>query len=149
MRKVWILLTATLVALALVGVGGVGVGPAGAKTSKPVSIDGKVNVKGKKDISGKTSATIDLEADDYYFEPTFVKVSPGEKVTIEIENEGSTTHTFTSDSLNVDQQISSGKSKKFTITVPSDAKAFEFHCDFHEDMGMKGAFYTKTGATAK
>ena len=144
MRKLWILPTT-----ALVVVGFVGIAPAGAKSSNPVSISGKVNVKGKKDISGKSKATIELEQDNYYFEPTFVKVSPGEKVTVELKNEGNTTHTFTSDSLNVDQSVSAGKSKKVTFTVPSDAKAFEFHCSIHESLGMKGAVYTKAGASAK
>jgi plastocyanin len=132
----------------LIVVGFVGISPAGAKSSNPVSVSGKVNVKGKKDISGKTSASIELEQDDYYFEPTFVKVSPGEKVTVELKNEGDTTHTFTSDSLNVDQQVSAGKSKKVTVTIPSSGNAFQFHCDFHESMGMQGAFYTKAGGKA-
>jgi plastocyanin len=143
MRKLWIPLAA--VALAL---GFVGVAPAGAKTTKPVTLDGKVNNKGTKNISGKKSATLDLEADDYYFKPTFVKVSPGEKVTIEMENEGGTTHTFTSDGLGVDQQLSAGKKKKFTVTVPSSGKVFQFHCSFHGSMGMQGALYTKAGGSA-
>src|SRR5262249_53363240 len=107
----------------------------------------KVNVKGTKDISKSKSASIDIEADDYYFGPTFVKVQPGEKVRVELENEGNATHTFTSDSLNIDQQVPPGKKAKFTITVP-DGGAFEFHCTFHQSMGMQGAFYTKAGATA-
>jgi len=144
MRKLWILLaTAGMV------VGFVGIAPAGAKSSNPVNVSGKVNAKGKKDISGKTSATIELEADNYYFNHTFVKVSPGEKVTVELKNEGNTTHTFTSDSLSVDQQVSAGKSKKITFTVPSNAKAFQFHCSIHESLGMRGALYTKTGVSAK
>jgi plastocyanin len=146
MRKAWIMLTVAVTALTVLGLAGSA--PAGAKTNKPVKIDGKVTVKGTKDISGKTTATLKLEADDYYFNPTFVKVSPGEKVTIEVENEGNAPHTFTSDGLSVDQQVSPGKSKKLTVTVPSDGSAFQFHCDFHEAMGMKGAFFTKAGATA-
>ena len=146
MRKVWILLVAVASTIAI---GSAGIGPAGAKTSKPVSLDGKVNAKGTKDVSGKTAVTLGIEADDYYFSPTFVKVSPGEKVTIEVENEGSAPHTFTSDGLNVDQQVSPGKTKKFTVTVPSSGAVFQFHCNFHESMGMQGAFYTKKGASTK
>ena len=146
MRKVWVLLVAVA---ATIAIGGVGIGPAGAKTSKPVSLDGKVNAKGTKDVSGKTTVTLDIEADDYYFSPTFVKVSPGEKVTIELENEGSAPHTFTSDGLSIDQQVSPGKTKKFTVTVPSSGAVFQFHCNFHESMGMQGAFYTKKGASTK
>jgi plastocyanin len=142
MRKLCTLLAASALAIGLFGVA-----PAGAKTTKPVTLDGKVNAKGTKDISGKSSATLELEADDYYFNPTFIKLAPGEKVTLTVKNEGDSTHTFTSDALNVDKQVSSGKSKKITVTIPSSGSAFQFHCDFHQSMGMKGAFYTKAGAT--
>ena len=145
MRKFWILLTVTLTGM---GVVGVGVGPAAAKASKPVTVEGKVNNKGTKDISSKKTASLELEADDYYFEPTFVKVQPGEKVRITLENEGKATHTFTSDGLNIDQEVAAGKKATFSLTVPSDGTAFQFHCSFHEGMGMQGAFYTKTGGTA-
>jgi plastocyanin len=145
MRKLWILSTTALFVVAFVGTAA---GPAAAKSSEPVSISGKVNVKGKKDVSGKTSATIELEADNYYFNPTFVKASPGEKITVEFKNEGNTTHTFTSDKLGVDKQLAPDKSTKFTFTVPSSGTAFQFHCSIHEDMGMKGAVYTKAGGKA-
>ncbi len=56
-----------------------GVAPAAAKTSKPVTLNGKVNNKGSKDISAKAKASLELEAGDFYFKPTFVKVKPGEK----------------------------------------------------------------------
>jgi plastocyanin len=158
MRKFLILVTGAVVAasvvgvgvvgVGVVGVGGLGVGPVGAKSSKPVQVDGKVNVKGTKDISAKKSASVEIEADDYYFEPTFLKVQPGEKVSITLENEGNATHTFTSDSLNIDKTVAPGKSAKVTVTVPTAGTAFEFHCDFHQSMGMQGAFYTKPGGTA-
>lgn len=141
MRKLLI-----LVAVSALAVGLLGIGSASAKTSKPVTLNGKVNAKGTKDLSGKSSATLELEADDFSFNPTFVKVNPGEKVTIKFKNEGSTTHTFTSSALSIDQQVSAGKSAKFTLTVPSTGDAFQFHCDFHESKGMQGAFYTKAGA---
>ena len=120
MRKLWILLTTALLAVTAVGVGGIGVGPAEAKTTKPVSIDGKVNVKGKKDISGKTAATIELEADNYYFNPTFLKVSPGEKVTVKFKNEGNTTHTFTSDKLGVNKRLARVQSVKKFAVLPNE-----------------------------
>lgn len=146
MRMRWIWLTTLIV---MVGIGSVGISPATAKTTKPVSLDGKVNVDGKKNISTKTSASITIGADDFSFSPTFVKVAPGQQVTIELENEGAAPHTFTSTRLDVDEQVSPGESTTFTITAPSDRKVFQFHCDFHESMGMQGAFYTKRGTAAK
>jgi plastocyanin len=148
MRRAWIVVATVLLAIGL-GVGGVGIAPAGAKSSKPVQVDGKVNVKGTKDISSKKFTSIEIEADDYYFEPTFVKVQPGEKVRITLENEGSAAHTFTSDALSIDQDVAAGKKVKFSITVPSDGTAFAFHCSFHQSMGMQGAFFTKAGGTAQ
>src|SRR5690349_9389743 len=137
-------------ALLVLGVGvGLGVGPASAKTSKPVNVSGKVNNKGTKDISAKKFTTLELEADDYYFDPTFVKVQPGAKVRITFKNEGTTTHTFTSDALSIDQDVAAGKTARFSLTVPTEGTAFQFHCSFHESMGMQGAFYTKAGGTAK
>jgi plastocyanin len=144
LRRAWVVLAAVVTTIGVVGVG-----PAGAKSSKPVKIDGKVNVKGTKDISSKQVGSIEIEADDYYFEPTFVKVQPGEKVRVTLENEGDATHTFTSSGLSIDQEVTAGKKVKFTLTVPSDGTAFEFHCSFHQSMGMQGALYTKAGGTAR
>src|SRR3954451_2051002 len=141
MRKLLI-----LAAVSALAVGLFAVAPASAKTTKPVTLDGKVNVHGTKDVSSKSKASLELEADDYYFSPTFIKVKAGQKVTITVKNEGSAPHTFTSDALSVDQQVSPGKSKKLTLTVPDSPKAFEFHCNFHGNMGMRGAFYTAAGA---
>jgi plastocyanin len=142
-RKPLILVIGAVVAASFFGLA-----PAGAKSSKPVQVDGKVNVKGTKDISAEKSASLEIEADDYYFEPTFVKVQPGEKVSVSLKNEGDETHTFTSDSLNIDKTVAPGKSAKVTVTVPTDGTAFAFHCNFHQSMGMQGAFYTKPGAVA-
>ncbi len=122
--------------------------PAGAASKPPVDLDQKVNNKGSKDVSSKSSATVEVELDDKYFSPTFIKAKAGEKITFKVENEGSLPHTFTSDELSVDKQVNPGKKAKFTVTVPSSGEVFQFHCQFHEAAGMDGAVYTKTGGSA-
>jgi plastocyanin len=141
------LITAASAALVAIVGAGVLAAPANAASKKPVKLEGKVNVHGTKDVSTKSSATIELEADDFYFSPTFIKAKAGEKLTFELENEGSATHTFTSEGLNIDEQVSPGKSTKFTLTVPSSGEAFRFYCQFHEGMGMQGAVFTRAGAS--
>jgi hypothetical protein len=78
---------------------------AGGSTSTPsgqapVELSGSVNDHGTGTVEGDDE--IDLEADDFYFSPTFIQATPGQTVRVEIDNEGGATHTFTSDELQVD-----------------------------------------------
>jgi hypothetical protein len=59
---------------------------------------------GTKDVKGQ--AELDLEADNYYFEPTFLRGTPGQKLKLEIENESSTLHNFSIPEQNVDVKYS-------------------------------------------
>jgi plastocyanin len=97
----------------------------------PVSLGGTVNDHGSGDIENDE---LELELDDNYFAPTFARGTPGEEVTVELVNEGNATHTFTSDALGVDEELSGGDSSSVTITLP-DEGAVEFHCRFHEGRG--------------
>ena len=109
----------------------------------PVELEGTVNDHGIGEVEGDE---LELELDDNYFGPTFVKASPGASVTVELVNEGSATHTFTSDALGVDEEVGAGDEASVTVTLP-DEGAVEFHCRFHDAQGMKGAFYFNEGDT--
>jgi len=52
---------------------------------------------------------LDLEADNYYFEPTFLRGTPGQKLKVEIENESSTVHNFSIPDQHLD--VKSGERK--------------------------------------
>lgn len=119
-------------------------GAAGAKAKPPVKLEGKVNVHGTKTAKGNK---IELEADDFYFGPTFVKAKPGSTLKVKVKNEGSVQHTFTIDGQ-VDVQLSPDKSKTVTVKVPTSG-ALNFFCQFHHGMGMQGAIFTKAGATVQ
>jgi len=91
---------------------------------------------GSKDVMGEQE--LELEADDFYFEPTILKGSPGQKLTIEIENEGSASHTFTIDDQNVDVTVAPGEKADADVTFPESGE-LRFYCRFHEAQGMAGA----------
>jgi plastocyanin/predicted small secreted protein len=112
-----------------------------ASEQPPVSLEGTVNDHGVGEIENDE---LELELDDNYFAPTFVRGTPGEQVTVELVNEGNATHTFTSDSLGVDEELSGGDSSSVSITLPEEG-AVAFHCRFHGAQGMKGAFYFNEG----
>jgi plastocyanin len=122
--------------------------PNGQAGGNPVTLSGAVNAHGTKDVSGSgTTVTMEIEADDFYFEPTFVKAAPGAKVTVEVENEGSATHTFTIDSPSVDKSVSPDQKTTVTFTLPASG-VVAFYCKFHRAQGMQGAFYFTAGDSA-
>lgn len=88
-----------------------------------------------------TTETFDaeVEIDDYYFKPTFIK-SPGDATaTIELHNEGEATHTFTSETLDFDVEVAPGATEELTVEIGTETR-YEFYCRFHQGQGMRGAF---------
>jgi plastocyanin len=135
----------TLAVVAAAGCGGSSGGSNAGSTSEGSGSGGggggqinaagvQANNHGSKSASGETK----VELDDYYFEPTVLKGRPGQKVTLELENEGSTEHTFTVDAQGVDQELQPGDEAKVTVTIPKSG-AISFYCKFHKDEGMAGA----------
>jgi len=52
----------------------------------------KANDHGSQDVAGESE--LDLELDDFYFEPIVLIGSAGETLTLDLENEGDTEHNF-------------------------------------------------------
>ena len=144
MRRALMFAAMTLAVLAVAGCGGYG--GSGSKASSTSESSGgggggkinaagvQANDHGSKSASGETK----VELDDYYFKPTVLKGSPGQKITLELENEGSAEHTFTVDAQGVDQELEPGDEAKVTVTIPKSG-AISFYCKFHKDEGMAGA----------
>jgi plastocyanin len=144
MRRALILAGMTLAVVAAAGCGGYGGGSKAGSTSEGSGSGGggtmtnaagvQANDHGSKTASGETK----VEIDNYYFEPTVLKGTPGQKVTLELDNEGSVEHSFTIDSQGVDQELQPGDEAKVTVTIPKSG-AVSFYCKFHKDDGMAGA----------
>ncbi|MBA3268285.1 MAG: cupredoxin domain-containing protein [Acidimicrobiia bacterium] len=107
-------------------------------TSPPVSLPGTTNDHG----TAAAKDDLELEADDFYFGPTFVSAGSGQSFTIQLKNEGSARHTFTSPSLGLDLELAPGATRTVSATAPATGSA-EFHCRFHQGEGMQGAVYVK------
>lgn len=102
----------------------------------------QANDHGTKSVesSGKT----EVELDDFYFEPTVLEGTPGEKVTLELENEGKSEHSFTVDSQGIDKDIEPGDEGEVTVTIPKSG-AISFYCKYHKSSGMAGALAVEGG----
>ena len=106
---------------------------------KTITIGGdSANDHGTKAVSGNSfELEADNEGSDFYFDPTILTGSPGQKVTLEVKNEGDTEHNFTLEDQNIDQDIDTGKSVKVTVTFPQSG-VLEFYCKYHRGSGMVG-----------
>jgi plastocyanin len=67
-------------------------------------------------------------------------------VSVKLENEGNTTHSFTIDDQDIDVDVQPGKTKTVTVEL-TNGKPVDFYCSFHRSSGMQGAFFTGTRAT--
>lgn len=77
----------------------------------------------------KSSASI--AAVDNEFDPTELKLTPGEEVTVTFTNNGETIHTFTSEELGFDTgNVDPGASAEVTFTAPEEETPFV--CTIHE-----------------
>jgi plastocyanin len=99
------------------------------------------NNHGSKEVGNLTS--LEMELDDFYFEPTVLTGSPGQKLTIELKNESEagTLHNFTLSDQNIDQDVQADQSTEVTVTFPQSG-FLEFFCKYHKSSGMVGELTT-------
>ena len=101
---------------------------------------------GTKDVSDETGK-VEIEMYDDYFEPTVLKGKPGQKVELELKNEGENPHTLTISDQSVDKEIQPGDEGEVEVTFPQSGQ-LEFVCRFHESKGMVGALQAGSSSGA-
>jgi plastocyanin len=125
-RRLAIALGAIVVVLTACGGGGSG----GTK------IAGRsANDHGSQDVTGMTSLQINEK--NFYFQPTVLKGTPGQHLTLTLKNSSGTDHNFTLDAQHVNKDINAGQTETVSVTFPSSG-IVSFFCAFHEHEGMAG-----------
>jgi plastocyanin len=100
--------------------------------------DDQANDHGTKDVTGLTTVNVDQQnASDYYFDPTVLSGTAGQKITVHVENKGTLPHTFTIDDQNISVELQPGDEKDVQVTLPTTG-VVEFYCQFHHTLGMAG-----------
>ena len=99
------------------------------------------NNHGSKEVGNVTS--VEVEMDDFYFEPTVLTGNPGQKLTIELKNESKagTLHNFSLSDQNIDQDVQADQSTEVMVTFPQSG-FLEFFCKYHKSSGMVGELTT-------
>ncbi len=94
----------------------------------------KANNHGSQVVTG---STVDVEQDDYYFGPTVLTGTAGQKVTITLDNHGTALHNFTLTDQGIDQDVQPGSNGTVSVTFPQSG-VLEFYCKYHKALGMVG-----------
>ena len=132
------MIASSLLLLAAAGCGGYGGGSKKSEEGTTTTIAGTAaESHGTKDVSGETGK-VEIELYDNYFEPTVLKGKPGQKVELELKNEGKAAHTFTLSEQSVDKEIQPGDETETKVTFPHTGE-LKFVCKFHQSSGMIGA----------
>jgi plastocyanin len=76
--------------------------------------------------------TFGLSAADFSFNRSTISAPAGTEVTVDFENVGSAPHTFTVDSLDINEQLGSGEGTTLTFTMPDTET--EFYCAIHPSL---------------
>ena len=77
--------------------------------------------------------TVELEAYDYYFEPTALSIELGAEVTVAFSNAGGVEHSFTAPDLDVEVEAGNGEDATVTFVAPDQPGSFDFFCRYHPD----------------
>ena len=110
--------------------------PAQQKGAKSVTIGGVVYTDhGSRDVSAL--GVVKMEADDYYFGPTFLRGKPGQRVRLRIENESGTLHNITIAGQQIDRDILPKQTIEVDAMLPASG-TLTFSCKFHGPLGMNG-----------
>jgi plastocyanin len=92
---------------------------------------------GTVDVRRAASATI--HADDYYFEPTFVRVAAGQRLRVSILNRAGTLHNLSVPALGVDRDVPPQARADLDLVAPESGSLL-FFCKFHGPLGQNGRF---------
>ncbi len=113
------------------------VGPTAPAADRPSIAQGTLTLSdhGTKEVTGL--AELDLEADEYYFKPTFLRGEPGQRLKLEVENESGTLHNVSIPAQNIDLDIPPRGKADVVVTFPPSG-VVPFFCKFHKALGMSG-----------
>ncbi|MEP6758928.1 MAG: cupredoxin domain-containing protein [Actinomycetota bacterium] len=109
--------------------------PAGGSTSTTSSSTSSGSPTDAVNVTGKSAFTI--TQNNFFFSPSTIDGSAGQKITFTVQNDGSSPHTFTIDNMNIDVTVQPGADTTVDVTFPTSGTV-QFYCKFHKNMGMVG-----------
>lgn len=91
---------------------------------------------GGTDVAGRS--TVDMVMRDDVFVPSVLSGTPGQTVTLKLDNTGTQEHNFSISAQKVDTDVEPGEKATVKVTFPSSG-TLQFVCEYHESLGMTGS----------
>jgi plastocyanin len=88
-----------------------------------------------------------VEADDYYFKPTFVRCEPGQRLSWSSRTGRLPSTTSRPLGLGIDRDLPPKGKVRFDVTFPASG-VLRLYCEVHEALGMGGELLADAAAPA-
>ena len=108
----------------------------GGSPATTTSAAGGGAAAGGMDVSGMT--TVGVAMKDDVFAPSVLRGTPGQAITIDLDNTGTQEHNFSLGDQDVDTDVEPGEKATVKVTFPQSG-TLEFVCEYHESQGMTGS----------
>ncbi len=95
----------------------------------------RASYHGEADVAGVSSTVIEM--DDFFFRPTVLHGTPGQRLTVTLSNQGNSLHDFRIAAQHIDANVEAGTPVTVTVTFPEKG-AVTFECRYHLLQNMRG-----------
>ena len=95
----------------------------------------RASAHGEADVAGASSTVIEM--DDFFFRPTVLRGTPGQRLTVTLSNQGNSLHDFRIAAEHIDAGVEAGTPVTVTVTFPEKG-AVTFECRYHLLQNMRG-----------
>ena len=102
----------------------------------------RASAHGEASLAGVSATVVEME--DSYFQPTVLRGTPGQRLTITLSNQGNSVHDFRIAAQHIDANVEAGSPVTVTVTFPEKG-AVTFECRYHLLQNMRGELVTGGG----
>ena len=95
----------------------------------------RASAHGEASVAGVSATVVEME--DSYFQPTVLRGTPGQRLTITLSNQGNSVHDFRIAAQHIDAGVEAGTPVTVTVTFPEKG-AVTFECRYHLLQNMRG-----------
>ena len=99
----------------------------------------RASAHGEADVAGVSTTVIEM--DEFFFRPTVLHGTPGQRLTVTLSNQGNSLHDFRIAAEHIDANVEAGTPVTVTVTFPEKG-ALTFECRYHLLQNMRGELVT-------